>query len=182
MKRRDFMMLSASAAASMLFEPPAARAQYTTDARNQRAFDKLKRGFGQITKPSERARMAYVSNLIPLRDKAAKTKSDLWQTIDAEVKAHPAPTNSDSKALSALLAGQWTSPRHDYLYRADGTWTMLPADPGATNGTWRIEGNQYYDSGSLDPSQTSQYTIVLITKRDFVFFNDKGVFYETRIK
>jgi len=49
---------------------------------------------------------------------------------------------SDSKALSARLVGKWESPRHDYLYRADGTWTMLPVEPDIAHGTWRIEGNQ----------------------------------------
>jgi hypothetical protein len=41
------------------------------------------------------------------------------------------------------LVGKWSSPRHDYLYPSDGSWTMLPADEGTTHGTWRIERNQF---------------------------------------
>ena len=73
-------------------------------------------------------------------------------------------------------------PRHDYLYRADGTWTMLPAEEGATHGQWRIEGNQYIDTAATDPPLTSQYTVILITKKDFVFADEEIVFYETRSK
>ena len=90
---------------------------------------------------------------------------ETWQAIDAEIKEHPAPKDSDSKALSRLILGKWESPRHDYLYRADGTWTMLPADPDTTHGTWRIDGNQYFDTAATDPPQTSQYTIILISSR-----------------
>ena len=94
-----------------------------------------------------------------------RLKSETWQAIDAEIKEHPAPKDSDSKALSRLILGKWESPRHDYLYRADGTWTMLPADPDTTHETWRIDGNQYFDTAATDPPQTSQYTIILISSR-----------------
>jgi hypothetical protein len=59
---------------------------------------------------------------------------------------------------------------------------MLPDEPGATNGTWRIEGNQYFDTTTIDPAGARQYTIILITKRDFVFTDQEFVFYETRPK
>src|SRR5262249_7300918 len=107
-------------------------------------------------------------------------KTDAWQAIDAEIKQHPAP--ADAKALSQRLVGEWQSPRHEYLYRADGTWTMLPEDPQTTHGTWRIEGNQYINTAATDPANTIQYTIILITKRDFVFTDGEIVFYETRLK
>ena len=102
--------------------------------------------------------------------------------VDAEIKQHPAPKDSDSKAFTALRVGQWESPRHDYLYRADGTWTMLPAEPDITHGTWRIDGNQYFETAATDPPLASQYTIILISKRDFVFTDNDVVFYETRSK
>jgi hypothetical protein len=61
-------------------------------------------------------------------------------------------------------------------------WTMLPVDPDTTHGTWRIEGNQYLYTAATDPPETTQYTIILISKRDFVFTNQEIVFYETRLK
>jgi len=48
--------------------------------------------------------------------------------------------------LSHLMAGKWRSPRHDYLYAADGTWRMLP--PATTHGRWRIEDHQLIISWS----------------------------------
>jgi hypothetical protein len=81
--------------------------------------------------------------------------------------------------------GEWRSPRHDYLFREDGTWTMLPAEQfgiQSTHGTWRIEGNQLVDTALVDPPDTSRYTNILISDKDFVFADDEYVFYETRIK
>jgi len=70
-----------------------------------------------------------------------------------------------AKLCRNFSSANGNSPRHDYLYRADGTWTMLPADPDTTHGTWRIDGNQYFDTAATDPPQTSQYTIILISSR-----------------
>jgi len=72
--------------------------------------------------------------------------------------------------------------RHDYLYRADGTWTMLPEQEGITHGVWRIEGNQYFSIATIEPADTSPYTIILITEKDLVFGDQTDVFYETRLK
>src|SRR5262249_10151514 len=126
-----------------------------------RAFSEIKRDYGKLSHPNEADRSNYITRLVRLRKEAARQKTDAWQAIDAEIKGHAAPGDSDSKALSNLLVGKWESPRHDYLYRADGTWTMLPADPETTHGTWRIEGNQYFDAAATDPGETTQYTIIL---------------------
>jgi hypothetical protein len=52
----------------------------------------------------------------------------------------------------------------------------------ATHVRWRIEGNQYFDTAATVPPETTQYTIILITKKDFVFTDQTNVFYETRLK
>ena len=178
MTRREFIAFVGGAAVW----PFAASAQQAVSARYVRALDEIKRDYGKISHPSEAARSDYITRLVRLREKAARLKTDAWQAIDAEIKQHPAPGDYDNKALSKLLVGKWESPRHDYLYRADGTWTMLPADPDTTHGTWHIEGNQYFDTAAIDPPETAQYTIILMTKRDFVFSDQEVVFYETRLK
>jgi hypothetical protein len=66
--------------------------------------------------------------------------------------------------------------------RGDGTWTMLPIEENTTHGHWHIDGNQYFDTAAMEPPETTQYTIILITKKDFVFTDQAHVFYETRLK
>ena len=117
--------------------------------------------------PTEAARVQYITQLVRLREKILAAHRDGWEAIDAEIIRHPMPGPADSK----LLVGQWASPRHLYLYRADGTWTT--DDEGldlatATNGTWRIEGNNYFHTFSRDVSP-DRHTIIILTKEYFVF-------------
>jgi hypothetical protein len=162
--------------------PLVARAHHDPGARYAQTLSEMQRAYGKIAHPGEAARAAYIIRLIRLREKAARVKSDAWQAIDAEIKRHPAPVDSDSAALSSLRVGEWESPRHEYLYRADGTWTMTPVEPDATRGTWRIEGNRYFETVATEPPRSFQYTIILITKYDFVFTDGEIVFYEIRLK
>ena len=136
-----------------------------------------KERFQRSSRSSEAERQRYIVDLAALRDKFAESRrtSD-WQAVDAEIRRHPAPKNSESSALSKILVGKWASPRHDYLFRANGTWTMLPETIDgfkSTHGRWGIEGNQFFE--------LSQYTIILLTQHDFIFTDSEVVFYETRI-
>jgi hypothetical protein len=126
---------------------------------------------------TEAARISYVTKLIRMRARFAQANNEQWKAVEAEIMRHPAP--ADSAELSTFLIGEWASPRHEYVFRSDGTWSMLPAEPDATHGTWRIEGNQYFDKGP--GGQTTKYTILLLTVNDFVFTDREVVFYETRM-
>jgi hypothetical protein len=178
MRRRDLISFLGG---TVLVWPFATLAQQPHRTPYIDALQKAKRAYEKISHPNEGARSNYVTLLLRMREKAVRLNTNEWQAaIDTEIKQHPAPKDSDSKVFSSLRVGEWKSPRHDYLYRVDGTWTMLPAEEGVTHGTWRIEGNQYFDSAAIEPTQTSQYTVILITERDFVFADQTDVFYETR--
>ena len=179
MRRRDFIIVSRWRTG--LAWPIAARAQQP-DSRYVGALEKAKRDYEKISHPSEADRSNYITRLVRLREKAADAKTDEWQAIDAEIKQHPAPNDSDSKTLSICASVNGNRP---------GTITCTgPTAPGrccrlkrvSPTGRWRIEGNQCFDTAATDPPLTSQYTIILITKKDFVFTDQTIVFYETRLK
>lgn len=131
----------------------------------------------------ESARLAHVKKLAAILDgiisKFRKTgdrsKSDVTQSIYDELKKFPAPKNSDSSALKKLRIGKWASPRHEYLFRANGTWSMLPLEPDATAGDWRIEGNTYIDD-------SGKFTIILLDEKYFIYTQGGDVFFEARMK
>lgn len=126
-------------------------------------------------KPSEAARTQYILELTALREKWAAEKGSLkWKLADDEIKKHPVPASADTASLKKLLVGRWRSPRHDYLYRANGTWIMLPDEKDATHGSWRVKGNQYW-------SDDTKYTILLLDEKHFIFTDGSVVFYETRL-
>jgi hypothetical protein len=139
-------------------------------------LDKAKAEYAKAAQ-TEASRVRFVTKLIHMRARFARANNEQWKAVDAEVMRHPAP--ADSAEFSKRLIGEWASPRHEYVFRSDGTWSMLPAEPDATHGTWRIEGNQYFDTGP--GGQTTKYTILLLTVNDFVFTDREVVFYETLV-
>jgi hypothetical protein len=64
------------------------------------------------------------------------------------------------------MVGKWTTGRHEYEYKADGTWRMLPADT-ATKGTWHIQNHQLVED-------TGARTIMEASHQQIVLKNDQG--------
>lgn len=141
-----------------------------------------KKEYAQNAHPDEAARIHYVQTLAALRDKLAKSNGD-WQAVDAELRRHPAPKDASTAAYTNLRVGEWTSPRHGYVYRKNGTWSMTPVEPDATRGGWKIEGNQYFAGAMAEQkSDMTKYTIILLTAKDFIFTDGKVVFFEKKGK
>lgn len=147
-------------------------------------LDASPRARGVTPVPAERqeeaARVQLVRGLLEKHEKFERTENILeLHACDQELKRHPAPADGDA---AKRLAGKWRSPRHDYLFRPDGTWTMLPAEKDTVHGRWRITGNQIEVTSGYDkPDSTARYTLILLTDKDCVYTDGENVFCETRL-
>ncbi len=131
----------------------------------------------------ETARQEYVMDLARLRFNFIAKKSGglWWKWVDAEIIRHPAPP--DTAIFSSLRLGVWHSPRHDYTYKANGTWKMTDGgtdDPAATHGLWSIKGNRYTDYVPGADSDTQPYTLILADNENFIFTDGTHLFFEKR--
>ena len=75
----------------------------------------------------------------------------------------------DDATLSRLLVGTWQSPRHQTVYRADGTWLLDPPDEGDnTHGKWRIEHGKLIETWRFSDESsdsTSTEEIIELTEK-----------------
>lgn len=139
------------------------------------------------TKDPEAAREQYVATLAKMmagyvkdyRKSGSREHSAEMEALNAEMKKHPAPKDLDSKKLAALLPGEWESPRHEYLYKKDGSYVMLPEEKDATRGQWSLKGNQFTitEGGEKVP-----YTLILLNAEHLVYADKEAVFFLARGK
>ena len=90
-------------------------------------------------------------------------------------KTSKAVSQSDEE-LRTLMAGKWTTGRHEYIYRPNGTWQMLPADISTTNGKWRIENRQLIEEIKSESgfSPTGARTFIEVSPKQLVLKNENG--------
>jgi tetratricopeptide (TPR) repeat protein len=131
----------------------------------------------------EAARVRYVTKLAdmraPLGPKIKYTHDldargayiDQADAIDQELRRHPMPRNVDPRKLRQLLIGEWNSPRHTYVFRADGTNGISDEQ----RDKWRIEGNQLIEDGAGG-------TIILLSSDYFIYAEKDAVFFHSRVK
>jgi hypothetical protein len=77
----------------------------------------------------------------------------------------------DDATLSRMLVGTWQGPRHQTVYRADGTWMLDPPDEGDnTRGNWRIEHGKLIETWRFsDESSDSTSTEEIIELSEKIF-------------
>ncbi len=71
--------------------------------------------------------------------------------------------------LTRLMVGAWRSPRHDYVYLADGTWWMGKPEPNGpepqvTHGRWWIKNHRLCETVYLQGEGLRDNGCELITK------------------
>jgi hypothetical protein len=150
----------------------------STQAAEKQEFDAAKQEYEQSSH-DEAARVTYVTKLAEIADRliseyrrSGQRNDELMTAINSELQKHPAP-NSDSKKLSQLLVGKWQSPRHTYVFLANGK-TGLEDEP--MSGSWRIQGNQLIEDGSRG-------TIILLNRDYFIYSGGHdAVFFHSRVK
>lgn len=85
----------------------------------------------------------------------------------------------NDKELTHLMAGAWRSPRHDYVYLADGTWWMGKPQPSGpvpqvTHGKWWIKDHQLCETVNVEGAGLQDNgcePITRLTKHDIVYGN-----------
>ena len=138
-----------------------------------------RREFESLKHPTEADRVLYVTRLVRLRESFTRADYKILETIDAEVIRHPVPTAVDAGVLRKSLVGRWQSPRRPYFYHADGTWASNEDTPESTGGTWRIDGNQFFQNYRGDAPAPGE-NIILLTSTDFVYGSGRAPYYLRR--
>jgi hypothetical protein len=87
--------------------------------------------------------------------------------------AHGGGVQTDAE-LTKLMVGAWRSPRHDYIYFADGTWSMGKKESGVLHGRWRIrnhrlETSSTYSEGAGPEPGEDRDVIHKLTRDEIIF-------------
>jgi hypothetical protein len=144
----------------------------------------LRQQFESLRNPTEADRVQYITALVRLREGFTRADYKKMEAIDSEIIRHPMPADVNSADLRKRLIGEWTSPRHNYSYRGNGTWTMLPEfEEGiqATHGVWQIDGNKFFQNivQPAEPPDKGEIMIIL-TDTDFVWSTHIAPYYMRR--
>ena len=156
----------------------------TVSADEPKLLVELRQRFEALQHPRDADRIRYITALVRLRESLTRADADKMNAIDAEIIKHPMPLEVDSAALRKRIVGRWRSPRHSYLYRADGTWTtsdFTDANEATPHGLWRIEGNKFFHRRLDEPSEAETgETIIILTDTDFVWSTHIAPYYMRR--
>ena len=152
--------------------------QVPTEAADKQDFEAAKQEYEQSSH-DEAARVTYATKLAQIADRlvseyrrSGQRNDELMGAINLELQKHPAPKDIDSRKLRQLLVGKWESPRHTYVYRANG---KCGTEDGPISGNWRIQGNQLIQGDLSGP-------IILLNQDYFIYSSRGSVFFHSRVK
>jgi len=144
---------------------------------DRREFEAAKAEYEQSSH-DEAARATYVTKLAQIADRlvseyrqSGQRNDELMGAINSDLQKHPAPKDIDSKKLRQLLVGKWESPRHTYVFRANG---KCGTEGGAIDGNWRIQGSQLIQGDLSGP-------IILLNQDYFIYSSRDSVFFHSRV-
>jgi hypothetical protein len=108
-------------------------------------------------------------------DDRLKTSPAELERLKELNKTDTGVSQSDEE-LRKLMVGKWATGRHEYLYRADGTWQMLPVDISSTNGKWKIQNRQLIEEVRSENrfESTGARTFIEVTPKQLVLRNEDG--------
>jgi hypothetical protein len=141
-------------------------------------LETARKKFEKTARPTEAARVDYLTRLIKLREKLVRDGD--WKAVDQEIMRHPVPSNANARELSVLIEGPWASPRHEYMYQRDGTWSDINPD-SELKGKWRVEGNQFFVNPCSRSAGISLHHPAF-DPANFVYTDGEYVFYLIRIR
>jgi hypothetical protein len=113
----------------------------------------------------------FFARTIFAQDRFGASEEEL-AVLQALNRSNTVITQSDEE-ITKLMVGKWATPRHDYIYRANGTWQMLPIDRDTPHGSWRIENHQLIQAGA---GHSDASAFLLVTKNYLVLKNDQGTY------
>ena len=154
-----------------------AQAKLTSGSRSDNQRRHAKQDYEQSSH-DDAARVTYVTKLAQIADRlvseyrSGQRNDELMGAINSELQKHPAPKDIDSKKLRQLLVGKWESPRHTYVFRANG---KCGTEGGAIDGNWRIQGSQLIQGDLSGP-------IILLNQDYFIYSSRGSVFFHSRVK
>jgi hypothetical protein len=150
----------------------------TLTAAEPKELAAARKEFAALKNPTEEQRVKYLTSLVRMREKLTRADDAAIQAIDTELIKHPMPAKADAKALKKLLVGRWQSPRRPYFYHADGTYAANEDNAENAGGTWRIEGNKFFQTVGNEKAEGD--ILFLLTDKDFVYGAHVAPFYLRR--
>ncbi len=146
----------------------------TAQTSDKQEFEAARQEYKQSSH-DEAARVTYVTKLAEIANRlvteyrqSGQRHDELMTAINSELQKHPPPKDIDSKKLRQLLVGKWESPRHTYIYRANG---KCGTEDGPINSNWRIQGNQLIQGDLSGPIILLNQDYFIYSSRDSVFFH-----------